>query len=759
MTQDAWLRATEPGMAVHGEGWRLLVDFCEPGIVRVRRFAGEGPPGSALIRYGFFRDDWPPVPSEVDEAKATAASELLNVRADPRSGRLTVQDASGVELLRELEPASGEAERTSRLRFHLPPGMAFFGLGDQTRERLEHRGTAGDLWGRNVQSYVPIPLVLTSHGFGILLNTTRRVRYDLGATSDAWFGFEADGGTVDYYVLYGPSLKEILARYTTLTGRPPLPPKWALGLWFICRTQADARELMDDCLAFRDRGIPCDAIGLEPGWMAKNYDFSVDKDWHPDRFPVPSYARTGRHNFFPAAIRMGFKPGLWLCNDYDLSFEEERRIEEAAAGDGADEGTFAEGHEEDEHLEGVRRMDALTQPDEPWFQHLKSFVDQGAHWFKQDGANQVLSHPDRLYGNGMHDDEMHNLTPLLYAKQMVLGFQEHTGRRAFGFTVSGWAGLQRYTATWTGDTGGEEGTLGACLNLSLSGHGMTTCDMEVTTREGIHFGFLLPWAQVNSWNYWRHPWYLGEELEAVFADYAALRYCLLPYLYAAAWEASQTGIPMLRAMPLEFPDDPECHGLLRQYMLGADLLVGAFTRRVYLPKGEWYDFWTEELHEGPGWVEPAIPENRGGPLFVRAGSVLSMSPVTDYVGQHPDDAYQIHAFAGAEGQGTIYEDDGLTFAHKEGQWRTTDLRLSADGATVRVEVAAATGTLPDAPEHRSLEFVLHGVGEPAEVTLNGWAVDDEAVEWDDETERLLIDAGERPAGEATQLVVTMREEG
>jgi alpha-glucosidase len=591
-----------------------------------------------------------------------------------------------------------------------------------------------------------------------LLNTTRQLKYDLGATSQAWFGFEAQGWSPDYYFLYGPSLKDILARYTDVTGKPPLPPKWALGLWFICRTQADAREFMDDCYNFRREHIPCDAIGLEPGWMATNYDFSVNKDWHPERFPIPFYAPTGRHNFLPAAIRMGFKPGLWLCCDYDLSYEEERRLHRRTT-HAHEQSAFAPGHEEDEHLRNAQRMDPWTRPAEPWFHHLRKFVDQGVAWFKQDGANQVLEHPDRLWGNGMLDDEMHNLYPLLYSRQMYEGFREHTGKRPFNFTPAGWAGLQHYTATWTGDTGGEVGPLVACLNLSLSGHGMSTCDMEVTTVEGIHFGFLLPWSQVNSWNYWRHPWLLGEKLQAVFTYYARLRYRLLPYLYSLAREAHETGVPILRAMPLEFPDDPQCPSLVRQFMLGPAFLVGAFTDRVYLPAGEWYDFWSGQKTNGPAWYSPQVPQDRGGPLLVRAGSILPLGPEIEYVGQRPDDELTIEVFAGPPSDFVLYEDDGLTYEHCNGAFRTTRLAHSTCADRFELVAYAGAGTYEDAPDQRLLRFVVHGLGRPVRAELNGEEIPQGAAcpspswLWHQDTATLTVQAGMCAVNLPTTLAV------
>ena len=726
MSTGVGFRPTELGFEYGVDGETLRVDFVHPEIARVRRFAGTRAPASALVRYGFIRESVCPaeVSSYEGEGGAGMRSKAMSVQVRETGGALQFTDVVTGATLVEHEASVAGPEPGARVRFDLPAEWRFFGLGDQTRERIEHRGTRGDLWGRNVKSYIPIPLVFTNGGFGVLLNTTRRVCHDLGASSDEWFGFDVPGGTLDYYVMGGACLADLMARYTDLTGRPPLPPRWALGLWFICRTQADAREFMDDCRSFRAHGIPCDAIGLEPGWMARNYDFSTNKDWHPERFPVPSYAKTGPHTFFATAQRMGFKPGLWLCNDYDLSHEAERRVRQAesARGQGAEgggAGELASGHEQDEHLAGTKRLDAVTKPDEAWFEHLEPFVDQGAHWFKQDGANQVLAHPDRLWGNGMRDDEMHNLYPLLYSEQMTRGFREHTGRRPFGFTVSGWVGLQHHTATWTGDTGGGEGPVVACLNTSLSGHGMNTCDMDVTSREGIHFGFLLPWAQLNSWNYWRHPWYQGKELEEVFREYARLRYSLLPYLYSCAWESSRTGIPLLRAMPVDYADDPVTHGLTRQYMLGPSLLVGAYTSRVYLPRGLWYDFWNGVQIEGGGWYEPILPEDRGGPLLVRAGSILPFGPEVDYVGQRADEELRLEVYAGANGEFVLYEDDGVSCEYEHGAFHTTRVVGNSGDDGVEVRVLPAEGTCAAVPVARELVVVVHGLGPASDVAVNG----------------------------------------
>ena len=703
------------------------VDFLTPEIVRLRKFAGDTPPEQPLIRYGFFRDSWEAVATETTEDgdQVTISSSALTVSINKATGEVVISDASGTELLRSAEAPVVEEDLTEA-RFVLPAERTFYGLGDQQRERLELRGTLGDLWVRNVTGYIPIPFWWTPDGFGLLVNSTRRLIVDLGHSSPEWFGFRQPGGCLDYYFIHGPSPRQIIERYTDVTGKPPLPPKWAFGLWFICRTQANDREFMEDCLKFRDRDIPCDAISLEPGWMEKNYDYSITKDWNRERFPVPSYDRNpGRYTFMRAARRMGFKPGLWLCMDYDVSYEAERRVQ--AKLEVTTDTAEKRGFEQDEHLAGARRMDQLTKPEEPWFQHLKDFVDQGVEWFKQDGSNQVLDHPDRLYGNGMRDDEMHNLYPLLYSQQMYEGFAEHTGRRPFGFTVAGWAGLQRWTATWTGDTGGEEGPLVGCLNMALSGHGMNTVDMEVTTKAGIHFGFMLPWAQLNSWNYFRHPWFQGEELEGFFRRCAQTRYDLIPYLYSLAHQASLTGIPMMRPMPLLWPHDPEAPKCLRQFMLGDDLLAACFADEVYLPEGLWhhYDDLDEKPLQGGRWLTLKDREEQGA-LLVRHGAILPVDQAEHrYDGSHAhvgDDRRYAQGYSlwpAERGETVLYEDDGLTFGYEQGQCRTTRASYEQTDKRLVVKIRAPEGSYPDAPQTRWLDLNFHGIREPERVVVNG----------------------------------------
>jgi len=644
-------------------------------------------PGSALNRYGFVKEDWPVAGAQElvdgdDVMVKTSQAVLSFQKGDPT--RLELKDGTGNVLLK---------------------GTARF-LPD----------TKADMHVVNVSSYIPIPFLMSSKGYGIFVNTTFRHAWDLGATDADKLRIYVPDRNLDLYLFCGREPKDILASYTEVTGRPALPPKWSFGLWFICRMQANDFEVTSDAVNFRDRKIPCDVIGLEPGWMDKFYDYSVDKQWSKERFPIPDYAFTGPHNFFNALKRMGYKLELWLCNDYDLSYEAERRIGSKIEPKGEAIKDFLEDDtEKDVHFTEPARMDKITKPEEPWFEHLKKFVDQGVDFFKQDGSLQVCEHPDRLWGNGMTDDEMHNLYPLLYSQQMYEGFKEHTGRRPCGFTPAGWAGLQKYTGTWTGDTGGGPKTLVACLNLALSGHSLVTCDMEVATKEGIHYGFLMTWAQLDSWNYFRHPWLQGDELYSIFCAYANMRSRLVPYLYTYAHVAHTTGIPMMRPMVLEFPDDAETSNILTQWFLGRELLVSSFADQVYLPEGKWYDYWTGKSYRGPATMKYQPPENRGGALFVRANSIIPWGPLVQYIGQKTTEGMTLEIFIEPQGEAEfqLYDDDGVSFEYEDGKFSLHHIRAEFSQGDLTV----------GAPDELKIDKIIaHLTEKPNEVSLNGKAV-------------------------------------
>ena len=715
----------------------LRVQPITPSVFRIRLRMDSNFEEPGLVRYGIVRSDWPEVAVAVDEREDVLAlkTEEATLTLSRRDGRATLVDAAGKVVLREAEPPQCGAKTGFSVELELAHGERLYGQGDETRDRIQKRGHRGRMVLMNVTSYVPIPFLMSTGGWAIFMNSTWFHYFDAGATKADRLRFWADRGELDYYLIAGDSLPTLLDRYTQITGRPHLLPRWAYGLTFVCDERGvRARDILYEAHYFRKEGLPCDVIGLEPDWMDKHYDFSVDKQWSTERFHVPAWKPHGEPGGFAAGLRnMGFKLSLWLCCDYDVSEYEELQLGAKTADSEAVEQVDTEDDIiKDPHFH-PRYFDTITKPGEPWFEHLKKFVDDGARAFKMDGSNQVCFHPDRKWKNGMDDEEMHNLYPVLLAKQMCLGYQEHTGERAMIYTAGGYAGTQQYAATWAGDTGGDQKPLVSILNHGLSGHSNTSCDMQVWTREGIHFGFLQPWSQILSWHQYNQPWFLGDELYPVFRFYAKLRYRLLPYLYSMAHVAARTGLPMMRAMPLVAPDDPKSDELTLQYLLGDAFLTAAFSDTIYLPEGTWIDYWTGAAHRGPKELPCQFPEDRGGSLFVRAGAIIPTGPDMDYVGQVPLDTLGLDVYPHGESQFTLYEDDGVTDAYLDGRMATTEIKCDASGKETVLTTTPRVGEYDGMPQERAFDLQIHCDSSPKEVHVDGqtlagepsWSYDEE----------------------------------
>lgn len=702
------------------------VDAITPFVFRVRIGRDAAFPEPGLVRYGVIRTDWPAVDVAVTEADGLLriSTGQASLRVSQADGSIALADAGGRQLLASANPPQLGPADGFRASFALADDERLYGLGDESRDCIQKRGHRADMVLRNVAAYAPIPFLMSTAGYGLMVNTTWFHHIDVGAAKPDELVVESRHGELDYYLIAGDTLPGLLDRYTALSGRPALLPQWAYGLTWVCdERDVRARDVLYEAHYFRREGIPCDVIGLEPDWMETHYDFSVDKQWSTQRFHEPFWMPHQRPGGFTKALEnMGFKLSLWLCCDYDLSEHEERRLA-GAPGQEDDTPSAADGRYEedvirDPHFTPVLH-DRLTKPGEPWFSHLRKFVDNGARAFKMDGANQVCFHPDRRWFNGMTDEQMHNLYPLLLAKQMSQGFSEHSGLRAMIYTAGGYAGVQQYAATWAGDTGGGGKPLVSLLNHGLSGHSNTICDMQVWNAEGIHFGFLQPWSQILCWHQYNQPWFLPTDIYAIFRFYARLRYRLLPYLYSAAHVAARTGMPVMRAMPLVAPDDRRCDDLLYQYMLGESLLTCAFTDTLYVPAGKWVDYWTGESIEGPCDLTYRPPEGRGGPLLVRAGAIIPTWPDVDFVGQMPMRTVGLEVFAGEPSEYTLYEDDGLTSAYLDGQVATTRMRCESSDGLVVLTVEPRVGGYEAMPEERHWDISLHLAAPPQRVLVNG----------------------------------------
>lgn len=721
----------------------VRIDVLGPRLFRVRHSKTGKWTESALNRYGVLASTYSETAFERTEAVGVYAltTGQAKLTVDRKDGSVALASSDGKALTRQVTPIY-EAGGGYDLRFSLAKDERIYGLGDSCRDNVMRRGGAYEIWVLNVTSYIPVPMVLSSRGWGLLMNTTWRNTFDVGKTDPDALICTARRSDVDYYLFSGPDYRSLLETYTSFTGRPALLPIWGYAFTYVCNQNIDAFNLVNEALELRRQEMPCDVIGLEPGWMSKFYDASTSKKWHPQRFPIPYWTpKGGPHTFIGALARKGFKLSLWLCCDYDLGVYEEQCVAGQKTGPTVEKNNTPNGVPDVWHDDRIEKekggpVDAkkavAPEGTEPWFEHLKLFVTQGVSCFKLDGCAQVSEHPNRKWGNGMTDEEMHNLYPVIYAKQMARGFEAHAKRRSMVYSAGGYAGVQQYVATWAGDTGGGAKPLASMLNLGFSGHSNHSCDMEVNSLEGLHFGFLQTWAQHNNWDYWYQPWLLDEKNTVAFRTYDQLRYTLLPYLYSSAAEASQTGYPVMRAMPLVYADDPTWDSCLGQYMLGDFLLVSAYTKQLRLPAGSWIDFWTGERFEGPAVMPVKIADGHGGALMVKSGAIIPTWPPLSHVEKGWSPEVGLLVYPATNSSFRLYEDDGTSLGYRAGECTQTLLTCETVGKTVKLTVGGRQGKYVGMPATRDFTASVRLPSRPQAVLLDGIAVADFA--WDNATQ-------------------------
>lgn len=720
----------------------------DKGVFRFRMAKNGEYTESLLSRYNILKES-----GEIEAEYAendqtfTVISEGISLVVNKETNTLTVLGTKEPTVF-DFDGYKGKeyTKKGFKITVSLSEDERLFGLGDESRTSIARRGTFSRLDIRNIASYGPIPFIMSSNGYGLLLNCTYAHTFDIGKEEADKMFIESHKGNIDFYLFIPESgkLADILDLQASVAGRPLMMPKSFYGHTFVLNEQTNAREMLWDCLMFRREGIPCDMVGLEPQWMSQHYDRSIHKKWSEDRFYIPQWLpenQSGTDTFFYNLRLMGYKLSLWLCQDYDLLWEEERQAG-ARAKKLNKEYSFEGASILDEHLAAPNYMDGLTKRDEPWFEHLKKFVDNGASAFKLDGAFQVNDHPDRLWGGKYFDDEIHNAYPVFYVKQMKEGFAEYTdGRRAIIYTPCMYAGSQQYCASWAGDTAGGYDTVVAMLNYGLTGHANVTADMEATSKEGLHYAFFMPWVQQLGWRNWQQPWFMGDELENMVRYYGNLRSSLFPYIYSTARKASLKSLPIARALSIMYEDHPEYDYVTNCYMFGDSFLVGVFDMNITLPEGKWYDFFKEEVVEGGKVVKYDIPEGRGGALFVKCGSIVVTMESQPYIENFKGDKYTANIYHGTDCEFDLYEDDGLTYDYLEGQFANTRLSVtdSSDAGftfTIKAREGSYAGREKRSEDKYKLsDPVINGIGdvpsfdvvlhtaEAREITLDGKAVD------------------------------------
>ena len=729
----------------------ISIQACSDQIFRIRISGNSDFPQTLMERYGILKTDWSNVniSSKKEKGNRIIQTPGFQFVVNEETGAILVKDSKGKMIISNVRVFQGDRQpickdlgqslqqyfgkgkqvdgiigdtnyanvasnsvkakipyESSVLEISLAIDERFYGGGSTSRKNIQHRGSALRMWATYQKTEIPMPFLMSSNGWGIFNNTTLLNYFDIGRFQKDKLLLYNTGGDMDFYLMLGSSMDEVINLYTTITGKPYLLPKWTYGLAFGGNTMEDQFDIMNDAVRFRDEKIPCDIFWLEPQWMAKNYDFSTSKNWNFDKFPaepfwdVKRFPKTESKTLFISKLHgLGFKLALWLCIDQDLSIEEE------------------------DHL--AEKTGKPQSGQEHWFPHLTKFIDQGVDGFKLDPGRTLDEHPDRKYYNAYTDKEMHNLNQVLLPKQMYETFRNHKGIRSFHHYCGGYAGTQHWGASTSGDNGGGKNALFDQLNLGLSGFVNTSADvMEVDdNKAGIHLGFFLPWVQVNSWYSLHHPWYLKPIEKETFRFYAQLRNSLFPYIYSAALQGSQTGMPILRAMPLVFPEDRKVDNTIYQYMFGENLLVGVFSDSIYLPKGVWTNFWTSEKYNGGKTVHCKVPENRGGLLFIRGGAIIPCQKPMQYIGEYKVDTLIVKVFPETQSTYTLWEDDGRSFDYENGKIAKTHFDCINNDKETDLIISPRQGSYSGISAFRNYQIEISLPQKPSQVLLNGTKIE------------------------------------
>ncbi|MEW9551714.1 alpha-xylosidase [Nonomuraea sp. NPDC050783] len=630
---------TRRGDTIDGPVLRVELSSPMPDVIRVRtvHFAGSVPAAPAFE----VRDDAPAAEVAVDAGHASLTSGALTVRLRRDAPWEMTFSAGGRELTRSggrslgaMTDPGGRHFLVEQLR--LGAGELVYGLGERFGP-LVRNGQSVDIWNddggtASELAYKNIPFYLTNRGYGVFVNHPGRVSFEVGSETVSRVQFSVEGHDLEYLVIHGPTPADILRRYTALTGRPALPPAWSFGLWLSTSFTTDYDEATVSSFVdgMAERDIPLSVFHFDCFWM-RRYRW-CDFEWDPEVFPDPE-------GMLRRLKERGLRVCVWI-NPYigqaSALFDEGARLGHLLR---RPDGTVWQ----DDHWQAGRALVDFTSPAaRAWYAgKLRALLDMGVDAFKTDFGERVPT--DVAYADGADPERMHNYYSLLYNRTVHDVLAERGP--AVLFARSATVGGQRLPVHWGGDCESTFEAMGESLrgglSLGLAGFGFWSHDIggfeglpdAAVFKRWVAFGLLSSHSRLHGSGSYRVPWLFDEEAVDVLRSFTRLKARLMPYLYGAAVQAAEEGLPVMRAMQLEFPGDRACDHLDAQYMLGPDLLVapvlsGEGEVSYYVPAGEWTRLLDGEVVTGPAWRT----ERHGFdslPLLVRPGAVLPVGARDD----------------------------------------------------------------------------------------------------------------------------------
>jgi alpha-D-xyloside xylohydrolase len=690
---------TQEGLTMH-----VAVQVVASGIVRV--LLEEMTPNPKRITLAKdLSNQAVPVTKVTTGQQIKLVSDSVQVHIDLDPFHIAFYDPDGQLLLDQNYHESDVQERRStlpfgfsaidgqRVAFHdsftAEPDEHFYGFGEKFTD-FDKRGQLLKMWqydaygAHREQAYKNVPFFISTRNYGIFVDSLTQIHFDMAASNHALSTIMVPDSALDYYVIVGPNPKTIITRYASLVSFPILPPKWSLGLWMSSGFQNDgAEKVKERAQQLREYGIPCDVLHLDCYWQRSGR--WSEMLWDREMFPDPE-------GLIAQVKALGFKVCLWM-NSY---IEIESELFQVAK----DQGYFLKNSQGEVYIVDLWGgfqpplgiLDVTNPAAVAWFKELlRPHLRMGVDVYKTDFGEGVPV--DAVAYNGMTGEHLHNLYPLLFNDLVAEVTEEITGRSGLVWGRSTYAGGQRHVAQWGGDPNctyqAMASTLRGGLSMAMCGHAFWSHDIGGFHRQPTpelyvrwaQFGLFSPLSRAHGMTT-RLPWEYGEKALQIFRDYVRLRYHLLPYLYTYTIIAAETSLPIIRPMMLEFPDDPNTYTMDLQYMFGEELLVAPIynssgQRPVYLPEGQWIDFWTHEVLEGSRTYKVTAPLNKL-PLFVRANALIPTIEPSSTITDAPFDQVTFDAYLLEKGSFTLRDSDGNTNITAE--YTGTKLHIQVEGA-------------------------------------------------------------------------------
>jgi alpha-glucosidase len=764
------------GAVTHAQGWQHLgkvqrVEKLQDGVeltsgaakVRITAF-NEGVFRVRLAPTGVFAKDssWavivspePPVlkiEENQKEIRIITSRLIATIQKSPLL--INFAEPAGSVLLAD-EPTLPMAWNGPRIHVwkKMPQDENYFGLGDKpgpmNRRNRSFTNWNTDAFGWQESTdpiYKTIPFfigLMKGVAYGLFFDNTYRSSFDFGKESPDYFSFGAEGGELNYYFFAGPEPKKIIEQYSALTGRTPLPPFWTLG-YQQCRysyyPEARVREIAQ---LLRSKKISADTIYLDIDYQEGYAPFTINRQYFPD---------------FEKMIADLREQGFHIITITDLHIKRFPNRGYAPFDSGIKNDVFVKNPDGSVYVgpvwpgESVFPDFTLTRVRDWWGNLYKDFSAMGVSGFWNDmnepavfrypGKTMPLDVVHRLDdGTTLDHRAIHNVFGMQNARATYEGLRKlQPDERPFVLTRAAFAGAQRYAATWTGDN------LATWNHLSMSTPTLLSMGVSGYPLVGDDIGgfgssppadLLTRWYEVGAFNpiYRNHaakgtadhePWANGPEHEAIRKKYIEMRYRLLPYIYTLTEETTRTGLPMMRPVFLEYPQSQEFYGDDHDFLFGPDLFVSPVVSEtidaqgIALPPGEWFDFWTSEKHTAQDKINlhPRLDEL---PLYVRAGAILPMQPVVQSTSETPDGPLQLRAYlptstSSTDCRGSLYQDDGHTFAYQKGEF----LRVNYSCRVLPGSVTLTSNVEKNAfqPWWKNAELTLYGAASlPKEVRV------------------------------------------